>query len=187
MDFFARVAETVKACDRTRLLGYASLYGEVGSIGSLVDIMGINSYYGWYGVFDYLDADDALFAEDGRNGVRKADVSEVHACIERVDRAIPAQMPILLTEFGGDSVPGYHSAAQRLWSENYHAEVVREYIKASLAHECVVGTFVFAFSDYSDPSKPLNGMWNGYNLKGMVSYDRTVKLPYEAIKEAYAK
>lgn len=187
LDFFEKVSKAIRECDGTRVLGYASLFGAVGNIGHLVDIMGINSYYGWYGTFNTFDAEDKLPIVDGKVVARKADVSRIHTLIERVMGDIPENMPILLTEFGGDSVPGYYSSCLELWSENYHADVVREYIKASLEHKSVVGTFVFAFSDYSDPSKPLNGRWNGYNLKGMVSYEREIKLPYYAIREAYEK
>lgn len=186
LPFFEKIAQTVKDSDKTRLIGYASLYGIVGNISHLVDIMGINSYFGWYGTFDMFEAEDKLPVVDGQVVARKADVSPVHGLIEKVNGEIPEDVPILLTEFGGDSVPGYYSSASELWSENYHADVVREYIKAAADHAYVVGTFAFAFTDYSDPSKPLNGKWNGYNLKGMVTYEREIKLPYYAIKEAYS-
>jgi hypothetical protein len=58
---------------------------------------------------------------------------------------------------------------------------------AQKEHESVAGGSVFAFSDYSDPSKPMNGRWNGYNLKGMVTYDRRPKAAYSALKKAYSE
>lgn len=183
--FFEKIAATVKEYDKTRLLSYASLYGWIGNISHLVDMMGINSYFGWYGAFDMYAAEDKLPVEDGKVVARKADVSPVHELIERVNSEIPEDMPVLLTEFGGDSVPGYYSTALEYWSENYHADVIKEYIKASAEHPCVAGTFAFAFTDYSDPSKPMNGKWDGYNLKGMVTYERDKKLPYYAIQEIY--
>lgn len=187
LPFFEKIAATVKECDKTRLIGYASLYGIVGNISHLVDIMGINSYHGWYGSFDMFAVEDKLPVVDGKVAARKADVSPVHELIEKVNGEIPENVPILLTEFGGDSVPGYYSTALEFWSENYHADVIREYIQAAAQHTCVVGTFPFAFTDYSDPSKPLNGRWNGYNLKGMVTYERDIKLPYYAVQEAYSQ
>ena len=107
--------------------------------------------------------------------------------IEQMNRELSEDVPILLTEFGADSVPGYLSSARELWSENYHAKVVSSYIEAAHARKDVVGTFVFCFTDYLDPSKPKNGRWNEHNLKGMLSYDRQYKLPYYALQEAYAK
>lgn len=96
-------------------------------------------------------------------------------------------MPLLLTEFGGDSVPGYRDDLCPLWSENYHARLVEEYIAAWRQHDSVSGGFVFAFTDYQDPSKPMNGRWNGLNLKGILDYDRNEKLPCSALKKMYGK
>ena len=44
----------------------------------------------------------------------------------------------------------------------------------------------FSFFYYNDPSKPMNGRWNGFNLKGMLTYEREIKLPFYALKEAYS-
>ncbi len=185
LPFFEKVAETVRNADSTRVIGYASLYGKVGNIGHLVDIMGINSYYGWYDVIDQFDIEDKLETENGFVKKREADMTPLKELIENVEKLIPPDAPILLTEFGADSVPGYYSTACELWSENYHAEVIEKYIGTAKEYDCVSGTFVFAFSDYQDPSKPMNGRWNGLNLKGLVRYDRTIKKPYNAIKNSY--
>lgn len=95
------------------------------------------------------------------NEKRKPDVSGLHERIEEILKKIPGDTPLLLTEFGADSVLKYYSALQELWSENYHAAVVRDYIRESEKHRKIVGTFVFAFTDYADPSKPVTGRWNG--------------------------
>ena len=180
--FFETIAKTVKDEDSTRLVGYASLYGIVGKITHLVDVMGINSYCGWYGTIGTFDITDE------RNGeMRIADVSAVHGIIENVEKETNDDTVLLLTEFGGDSVPGFISPECALWSENYHAQVVEKYIEAAREHNSVCGYYVFAFTDYHDPSKPLNGMWNGFNLKGMISFDRKIKLPYYALKKSYEK
>ncbi len=187
LPFFEKLNETVRRNDNTRLVGYASLYGLVGKISHIPDIIGINSYYGWYGTIGQFDMQDKLKEEGINVKKREPDVSKLGALIEKVKNDIPQDTPILLTEFGADSVPMYYSAAQELWSENYHASVVREYIKESRNHEEVAGTFVFAFTDYGDPSKPVNGRWNGQNLKGMLQFNREYKLPFFAVKEEYSK
>lgn len=182
--FFEQVAKTVRIEDATRLVGYASLYGQVGCMADLVDVMGINSYFGWYGTFREFEVCDEREPIAGGVARREVDVHELGETIERVTGEIGDDTVLLLTEFGADSIPGYFSSASELWSENYHADVVRAYVRTAAEH-AVGGTFVFAYTDYSDPSKPMNGRWNGYNLKGMVSYEREVKLPYYALKEVY--
>jgi len=179
--FFETISNTVRQADSTRLVGYASLYGQVGKIAHTVDVMGINSYYGWYGTID-----SRFNIYDERNGeMRIADISELFPTIDKVLAETPGDMPVLLTEFGGDSIPGFLCTECALWSENYHAQVVEKYIGAMRKHSQVAGGFVFAFADYLDPSKPMNGRWNGFNLKGMVDYDRKYKLPYYALQKMY--
>jgi beta-glucuronidase len=184
--FFETVVKTVREEDTTRLIGYASLYGQVGCMADLVDVMGINSYFGWYGTIREFEVRDEREKIDGGIRRREPDLHGLSETIERVAGEIGADTVLLLTEFGADSIPGYYSSAQELWSEEYHAAVIRAYVSEVREH-AVGGTFVFAYTDYSDPSKPMNGRWNGYNLKGMVSYNREIKLPYYALKEAYEK
>jgi len=187
LPFFETVAGTIRSIDETRAIGYASLYGQMGSIGHLVDIMGFNSYFGWYDIFSHYDIHDKPKQENGIIQVREPDLSALHEMLETAMQSLPEDMPLLLTEFGADSVPGYYSAACELWSEDYHAKVVASYVEAAKEHKTVAGTFVFAFTDYADPSKPMNGRWNGYNLKGMLTYDRHERLAYYALKQAYEK
>lgn len=179
LPFFETIAQTVRRTDPTRSVGYAALYDLVGNIAHLVDVMGINSYYAWYNI-NFMDE-----SEDGT--VCEADVSQLHELLDNIRKKLPQGMPFLLTEFGADSQPKNISPTCALWSENYHAKVVSSYIEAAHARKDVVGTFVFCFTDYLDPSKPKNGRWNEHNLKGMLSYDRQYKLPYYALQEAYAK
>lgn len=185
MSFFRGLAAVVRETDSTRLVGYAALYGLIGDMGDLLDVIGINSYYGWY---DHI-SDVCSYQPKKRSGgsiqLEHIDLSEFHKMIDAARLRLPKNLPILLTEFGGDSVPGYYSSAYDLWSEDYHAEVVREMIKASFRHDCINGTFVFAFTDYLDPSKPRNGFWNEFNLKGMLAYNRERKLPFYALQEVY--
>lgn len=186
-DFFKTLSDTVRGLDRTRLVGYASFYGLAENMADLVDVMGFNSYIGWYGSFDKFDIQDKPEIVDGMVKVREVDVSSINKIIDDMKKLIPADMPILSTEFGADSVPKYYSSACELWSEDYHAKVVSATLEELKKRSEVVGTFVFAFTDYYDPSKPKNGRWNEHNLKGMLTYERDYKLPFYALKDAYSK
>ena len=92
---------------------------------------------------------------------------------------------MLLTEFGADSVPGNYSASRDMWSENYHADLLREILALAAEYPQIVGTFPFCFTDYRDPSKVHNGYWNELNLKGLVDYRRNKKLAFGAVKSSY--
>ena len=123
---------------------------------------------------------------DERNGVaRTLEIPELSELITSVEKDTSEDTVIMLTEFGGDSVPGYISEECAFWSENYHALVVEKYLETARSNKAVSGYFVFAFTDYHDPSKIVNGRWNGFNLKGMLGYDRCVKLPFYALQRGY--
>ncbi|NLD87109.1 MAG: hypothetical protein GX633_02470, partial [Clostridiales bacterium] len=185
IEFFRNLAALVRETDSTRLVGYAALYGLVGSIGEVLDIIGINSYYGWYDKIGDIYEHKNKAASDGFVEQEKVDLSEFHSMIDKALLRLPPELPLLLTEFGADSLPGFHSSCLDLWSEEYHAEVIKEMINASRKHERICGTFVFAFIDYMDPCKPLNGFWKGENLKGMLSYQRDRKQPFYALQKVY--
>lgn len=189
--FFRRLASTIRAEDSTRLVSYAALYGIIGPIADIVDILGINSYWGWY---DKIWGGKGLEPEDsdqcsvisGQSSVKKEPI-ELSRMREMLDKALGGKrdLALLLTEFGADSVPGNYSASRDMWSENYHADLLREILTLAKEYPQIAGTFPFCFSDYRDPSKLPNGYWNELNLKGMVDYNRNRKLAFSALQSSY--
>jgi len=184
--FFEIISQTIRDKDNTRLVGYASLYGHIDNIEHMVDVMGLNSYIGWYDVLPSNVIQDTPESVDGLIRPREPDVTPIYEYIDKMTERLPNDVPILVTEFGADSLPGYYSSVAEYWSEDYHAKVVSETVKAFRKRDNVGGGFVFAFTDYYDPSKPKNGRWNEHNLKGMLSYNRDYKLPFYALKDVYA-
>jgi len=178
--FFRALTATIRAADPTRLISYAALYGIVGPIADIVDVLGINSYWGWYDQIRQ-DGSDAMRKPDGREeegqppAKRPIELAPMRAMLDEA-LAKKQNLALLLTEFGADSVPGSYSASRDLWSEDYHADLLREILSLAKDYPRVVGTFPFCFSDYRDPSKVPNGYWNELNLKGLVDYRRNRKL-----------
>lgn len=182
--FFRQLAATIRAEDPNRLISYAALYGIVGPIADLVDVLGVNSYWGWYDRI-WAAPPHALSA-GGHTSVERTpvDLAPLRRMLDGV-LAGKAGMALFLTEFGADSVPGNHSASRDLWSEEYHADLLREVLSLAKDYPRVVGTFPFCFSDYRDPSKVPNGYWDEQNLKGLVDYRRNPKLAFHAVQQAY--
>jgi beta-glucuronidase len=92
---------------------------------------------------------------------------------------------MFMTEFGADSVPGNLSRSRDLWSEEYHADLLKETFRILDNHPEICGVFPFCFSDYRDPSKHVTGGWDHMNYKGVVSYQRRPKKAFYALKEIY--
>ncbi|NLX03801.1 MAG: hypothetical protein GXY33_01520 [Phycisphaerae bacterium] len=173
--FFRRLCQTVRSLDTTRLLSYASLYCIVGPLAEMVDILGINEYWGWYEQ-DIYSRKSAPAAIDLKMLDEKLDeLKRKHA------------KPMLLTEFGADSRPGYFSASRDFWSEDYHADLIKETFAVLQRHREICGAFPFCFSDYRDPSKHVTGEWDGMNYKGVVSYRRRPKKAFDVLKYIYRK
>ena len=176
--FFGKLAAHVRRLDSTRLVSYASLYGNVGAISDIIDVIGVNAYWGWY---DRLKQDGA--PREAKGG--QADLSALTECLRGLSEA--RDKPLLLTEFGADSVPGFRSDELELWSEDYHAWLLGEILKVAREFAAICGTFPFCFSDYRDPSKYTGAHWDGMNYKGIVTYDRLRKLPVETLNSTYKK
>lgn len=187
--FFRQLAATIREADPTRLISYAALYGIVGQIADIVDVLGINSYWGWY---DKIWGGKGLAPEGDSevSGVRcqvakePIDLAPMRKMIAEV-LAKKSNLALLLTEFGADSVPGSYSASRDMWSENYHADLLREILALAKEYPQIVGTFPFCFTDYRDPSKVHNGYWDELNLKGLVDYRRNRKLAFDGVKSVY--
>lgn len=187
--FFQKLANTIRAEDPTRLISYAALYGIVGPIADIVDVLGINSYWGWYDKIlggKGLAPEDSGFGDQGSVKKEPIDLTQMREMLDKVLAGKP-NLAMFLTEFGADSVPGFFARGRDLWSEDYHADVLREIFALARDYPQIVGTFPFCFSDYRDPSKVPNGYWNELNLKGAVDYQRNRKLPFEALRKAYTR
>ena len=190
--FFRALAATIRAADPTRLVSYAALYGIVGPIADLVDVLGINSYYGWYDVIwrepqaaGQGSAGEAVTGGDpGAVRSQPIDLAPLRAMLAKVLASHP-ERALFLTEFGADSVPGNTSRSHDLWSEEYHAALLRDILTLARDYPQIVGTFPFCFSDYRDPSKIHNGYWNELNLKGLVDYHRQRKQAFAAVQAEY--
>lgn len=189
--FFRALAATIREADPTRLLSYAALYGIVGPIADIVDVLGINSYWGWY---DKIWGGKGLAPEGEGSGSgiqvsverEPIDLTPMRKMLDKV-LAEKVDLALFLTEFGADSVPGNRSSSRDLWSEEYHAELLREIFALAKEYPQIVGAFPFGFSDYRDPSKVPNGYWNELNLKGIVDYGRCKKQAFGAVQIEYTR
>lgn len=176
--FFAACVARVRSLDATRLVGYASLYGDVGCLADLADVVGINEYWGWY---DRIDSEGRT---DESTDKGPPDLRPLEACLQEKSAL---GKPLLLTEFGADAEPGRRSPAGELWSEDYQAALLEAQLRLAARFPAVCGTFPFLYSDYRDPSKPVNAHWHGLNLKGVVDYHRRRKLAWETLRRFYAQ
>lgn len=93
------------------------------------DVIMINRYYGWYAdTGDLLAARDSLTAE--------------------LDQWAAKGKPVLVTEFGADTIAGLHTLTGAMWSEEFQQEIVEMYTQVFDANPAVQGEHMWNFADF---------------------------------------
>ncbi|MHA2290452.1 MAG: glycoside hydrolase family 2 TIM barrel-domain containing protein [Promethearchaeota archaeon] len=82
--------------------------------------------------------------------------------------------PILLSEFGADTIPGWHSQPPEMFSEEYQTEFVKKYIEVCRSKHYIVGEHVWNLCDFKT-SQGITRM-GGMNYKGVFTRDRRPKM-----------
>ena len=173
--FHAALAETVRALDPSRLVSAALLLERVDEgIGSVLriadpllphlDVLAVNTYAGWYG-------NDRL--ED----------------LARLRWQLPADKPVLVSEFGADALAGHHdtSAAPRKWSEEFQAAYYRATLAQLQGIPNLRGLSPWLLKDFLSPRREHPVFQNGWNRKGLVSETGQRKQAFEVLAEHYRR
>lgn len=130
----------------------------------LGDIVAINRYYGWY-------------SESGRLAEGAAKFGAELDALARFGK------PIIVSEFGTDTLPGCHAAEVEMWSEEYQAEFVELYLDEMEKRGFVAGAHVWNFADFKTSQSILRA--GGLNHKGVFTRDRKPKLAAHALRRRW--
>ncbi|MFX15585.1 beta-glucuronidase, partial [Salmonella enterica] len=127
---------------------------ETDTITDLFDVVCLNRYYGWY-----VQSGDLAKAE-------KVLEKELLAWQEKLHR------PIIMTEYGVDTLAGLHSVYSDMWSEEYQCAWLEMYHRVFDRVSAVVGEQVWNFADFATSQ---GIMRVGGNRKGIFTRDRRPK------------
>lgn len=130
------------------------------------DVVCLNRYYGWYlnnGV-DLPNAGD-LFAEElqGWSTVNK---------------------PILITEYGADTVAGAHRLPSTMFTEEYYIDYLDQQHKAFDSCDALIGEQVWNFADFNTAQGIIRV--DG-NKKGVFTRDRQPKMAAHHLRQRWSK
>ncbi len=128
------------------------------------DFITINRYYGWYEIPGRIN--EAL--------VRLND--EIEEIYQKYNR------PIMMTEFGVDTMPGFHSTSDQMFTEEYQSKIIAAYIKLLRSKDYVIGEHIWNFADFKTPQH-FRRVVN--NLKGIFTRDRSPKSAAFKVKELW--
>lgn len=118
------------------------------------DIIGINRYYGWY--TKPVDLEQA-----GKDLARELD-----ATYEKYGK------PLMITEFGADTVEGFHSTTAQMFTEEFQTAFIFKYLEVLEKRDFVVGAHVWNFADFMTPQHFRRVV---LNKKGVFTRDRHPK------------
>lgn len=163
--FFRNLYDLAKSLDPTRPVTVVSCVGVQEEAFEFCDVMCLNRYFGWYSQGGRLDEGCTLLSEE---------LDALHARYHK---------PLLLTEFGADTIPGWHAQPPEMFSEEYQAEMLTRYIEVLNSKPYVVGQHVWNLCDFKT-GQAVHRM-GGMNFKGVFTRDRRPKLAAHRLRELW--
>lgn len=118
------------------------------------DVISLNRYYGWYEYPGYLEEAVEILSK------------EMDTIYKKYKR------PVLFTEFGVDTMPGFHSISTQMFTEEYQQLFLDAYIKLIRSKEYTIGEHVWNFADFRTPQHFRRVV---LNLKGVFTRSREPK------------
>ncbi len=102
-----------------------------------------------------------------------------------MDYACMFGKPLILSEFGADTLAGFHAQPPEMFSEEYQAELLVRYIELLRQKPYVVGEHVWNLCDF----KTAQGVTRAgaLNYKGVFTRDRRPKLAAHRLRALWNK
>ncbi|MFJ2621312.1 beta-glucuronidase [Glutamicibacter sp. NPDC087344] len=165
--YFEPLAALARELDPTRPIGYVNVMfdsPDKSTIEDLFDVLMLNRYYGWY-----LHAGDLPAAEKALEA-------------ELLTWESTHGKPMIMTEYGADTLAGNHSVIAAPWSEEYQAEFLKMYHRVFDRVEAMVGEHVWNFADFQTSVGIIRV--DG-NKKGVFTRDRKPKAAAFVLRERW--
>lgn len=129
----------------------------------LSDVICLNRYYGWY------------FGGPDLEGAEKALRSEL-------DQWKKIGKPVIFTEYGAETVMGFHDITPVMYTEEYQVEYYKMNNRVFDQYDFVIGEQAWNFADFATSQSMLRVQGN---KKGLFTRDRKPKLAAHYFKERW--
>lgn len=163
--FFHTLYKLAKELDSSRPVTLVSHMGAQEDSFEFLDFMCLNRYFGWYSQSGQIDEGARLLSDE----------------LDRLYEQF--RKPLVLTEFGADTLPGWHALPAEMFSEEYQVEFLRRTIEVLESKPFVVGQHVWNLCDF----KTSQGITRagGINYKGVFTRDRRPKMAAHFLRETW--
>ena len=128
-------------------------------LGEFLDVLGCNEYVGWY--------DGLPDKADGLEWKSKYD------------------KPLIMSEFGADALHGHHGDPLMRWTEEYQEDLYRHQIAMLGKIPFLRGTSPWILTDFRSPRRPLPGIQDYWNRKGLISNRGEKKKAFYVMQQWY--
>jgi beta-glucuronidase len=105
--------------------------------------------------------------------------------IDHVHWSIKYHKPVIISEFGADAKQGFHADALTRFSEEYQADVYRRTLPMLERIPGFSGCTPWVLCDFRSPRRPLSGIEDGWNIKGLIGHDGKRKMAFYILKNFY--
>jgi beta-glucuronidase len=165
--YFEPLFALARELDSTRPVTFVNVMmapPDVCRVSQFADVLCLNRYYGWY-----VDAGDLRAAEE-------------HLENELRGWASKHGKPMIMTEYGADTVAGLHSVWDQPWTEEYQAEMLAMYHRVFDRVPEMVGEQVWNFADFQTSA----GFFRvDGNKKGVFTRDRRPKAAAHGLRSRW--
>ena len=167
LKFLTTLVERARSLDATRLITAAleTHYADPRTIvvedplGKFLDVVSCNEYVGWY---------DGLPEK-----------------IDTITWQTPYEKPFILSEFGADAQADRHGDDLTRFTEEYQANVYRRQVAMFRRIPFLNGTIAWVLVDFRSPRRPLAGIQDFYNRKGLFSDRGERKSAFFILRDYY--
>jgi beta-glucuronidase len=165
--FLHQLAAEARAEDPTRLITSAIVTHFKGTnailddpLGQDLDVLGYNEYLGWY---QGSAADTPNYTWQN-----------------------PMGKPVIISEFGAGAKAGLHGPETQMFAEEYQDLVFRQQFKMLANMPFLRGMTPWVLMDFRSPLRPLPGIQDDYNRKGLISDKGEKKKAFYTLQDYYA-
>ena len=166
IEFLKTLAAKTREQDPTRLVAAALLVRTEGMtkiiddpLGEALDVIGFNEYIGWY-EHKPEDADKTVWK-------------------------IAYDKPLIVSEFGGEAKYGLHGDPDTRWTEEYQANLYRHQLLMLNDIRQLRGMSPWILMDFRSPRRPMPGIQDYFNRKGLISDQGEKKEAFYILQKAY--
>ncbi len=167
--FMGNLASVARGLDDTRLVAAALEVHREGKtiilndpLGEKIDLVSFNEYAGWYW-----------------GGTPKE--------ITSYNFNIKYNKPVVITEFGGDALAGFHGDQDTRWTEEYQESLYKNQLILLGKIGALRGMTPWILADFRSPRRPHPVYQKFWNRKGLISETGEKKKAFFVLKDFYSQ